>query len=440
MRAKPVVRGKTPPTEPIYSFRLRHLLAVSCIFGALVWVWPRAQATLTLHNKAVALADYALCLVGPTGIELVKKDPDALLALVRRRILAAMPKDRPIAACFNLAEKLAVEHATLRLHQARAAEIAEYRNDPRAPGRYSLREFRLPLANLDKLSERAWPFIRNGYVHLMQPSSHAKEAAHPAAPPAYAYGSGLPAGRRLYRSTAAYGDTWLAALGSGANRAVLVSKNGGLDWTRGGDRLASDLLDRCVVDDDGRGFTLSRLNDGERIVVSQGPSAPPQVAVLSPSNKRIAGISCDTSGLLAALVEQTKDGLFEMTIRSCPFRQPCSDLKLPDMGDARLYYPADVVRLGGDIILSRVVGGITRTTSSRDEGRSWTPWVVVYDENTTGAERAPFKLLPVGDSVLLYGSAANGQRYPVLVSTDHGASFHAPVSASIAGSVVSASL
>jgi len=350
--------------------------------------------------------------------------------LVRRRVVAALPEDVPLASCFKLAERLGVSYSTLKLHQVRAADIAEYHNDPTNRARYSLTQFELPERALLDLTEAAWPFARNGYTALMVPSTHAKHAAHPAGAPAFGWGSGLPASAGSYHSAAAFGDTWVASIGSGAHRRVLLSANRGVDWRPGGERMASELLDRCVADEDGRGFSLSKLNDGQRVVVSHGPGAPPQIAVLAPQGSRLGGVSCDESALVATVVGADRGGFRNLTVRLCPFREACRDLPMPAMAGAAIYYPADVARMNGDTVLSRSVGGITRVTTSRDELRSWSPCIVVYDATETGQRiAAPFLLLGVGDALLLYTGARDMSPYPVLVSDDHGASFHAPFAA-----------
>jgi len=97
------------------------------------------------------------------------------------------------------------------------------------------------------------------------------------------------------------------------------------------------------------------------------------------------------------------------------------------MGGAKLYYPADVARIGGDTIIARTSGGVTRVVSSRDDGRTWTPWIVAFDSQSSQISApAPFRLLVVADDLLLYSGTPAGERYPLLVSSDHGASFHAP--------------
>jgi hypothetical protein len=102
-------------------------------------------------------------------------------------------------------------------------------------------------------------------------------------------------------------------------------------------------------------------------------------------------------------------------------------MALPAMGSARLYYPVDVARAGGDTIVARTSGGITRVSSTRDDGRSWLPWTVAYDYlREPAGQSAPFRLLVAGDQILLYTGAKGGERYPLLVSEDHGASFKPP--------------
>jgi len=427
MRNQRLVEDQPSTDQQRRAFRLRHVLLIGIIVWGLVWAVPRARATLELHDRATAFADYALCLVGPTGPDIVRTRPQEFISLVRRRVVAALPQDVPLSSCFKLAERLGVSYETLKLHQVRAADIAEYHNDPTQRARYSLEQFELPEQALRDLTEAAWPFARQGYAALMVPSTHAKQAAHPAGAPPFGWGTGLPASAGSYHSAAAFGDTWVVALGSGAHRRVLWSANRGVDWRPGGERMAGELLDRCAADNDGRGFSLSKLNDGQRVVVSHGPGAPPQVAILAPPGSRLSGVSCDASALVATLVGPDRGGFRDLTVRLCPFRAACRDLPLPAMAGAAIYYPADVARMSGDIVLSRSVGGITRVTTSRDDGNSWSPWIVVYD--ATGEDErgsAPFRLLGVGDALLLYSGAREHTPYPLLISDDHGASFHAP--------------
>lgn len=421
-------------------FRLRHVLGLILLGLIGTWIWPRGHAAWRLHNLAVIHADYALCMVGPTGPELLRSDSAGFIELVRRRLISVMPDEQPFIACQKFVERMRVSHSAFRLHGAQAVDFTEYHNAPAAAPRLSLDALQISSAALEELAEDAWPFVRSGPGKLMKPSSYAKEAPHVtvAGPPGR--GTGLPAARSIYRSTAAYGDAVVVALGSGANARILMSKNRGIDWVPGGRHLASEIQDRCLADEEGRAFTLSRMSDGRRIVVSQGPGAPPQVAVLAPSEEEIAGISCDKSALVASLVlPEDAAGRRPLRLRLCPFRRPCSDLDPPNTGRDPLYYPADVARVGGDTIIARTSGGITRVSSSRDDGRSWLPWTVAFDRASTGSDSpAPFLLLVVGDDVLLYSGSRDASAYPLLISEDHGASFHSPKADALVGSSVGA--
>jgi hypothetical protein len=170
------------------------------------------------------------------------------------------------------------------------------------------------------------------------------------------------------------------------------------------------------------------MNDGRRIVVSEGPSAAPQVATLGTAEEEVAGVSCDESALVAAIVlPKDATGHHPVSLRVCPFRRPCREMPAPDTGTDRLYYPVDIARVGGDTVLARTAGGITRVSSTRDDGRSWLPWTVAYDfDQEPAGQPAPFRLLVAADRVLLYSGSKGGEKYPLLISEDHGASFRAP--------------
>src|SRR6187551_1241671 len=98
MRSQPFARVPASVNEHKFSFRLRHVLLLALIASLGAWIVPRARATFELHNRAVAFADYAQCMVGPTGVELVQRDSAGFLRLVRRRVLAAMPEDLPLVS------------------------------------------------------------------------------------------------------------------------------------------------------------------------------------------------------------------------------------------------------------------------------------------------------------------------------------------------------
>lgn len=420
------------------GFRLRHLLLAGMAVGVVQWAWPRSAAAWTLRNQAVSHANYALCMVGPMGPRLLRDEPEQFRKKVRRRVLSAQPTERPLTSCAPLAEEIGVEQRALRLHSAEAQDFVEYANTPRKTDGVTLQDLDTSLARLESLAASAWPFVPGKGADLMNPSAHAREAGHDPEPAQPGVGSGLSSRRSLYRSTAAYGDTVVASFGSGANASVLISKDRGVNWSRGGGGLSAAIRDKCVGGDEGRAFTLSTTSDDKRIILSHGGNATPQAAVLSTDLAPVAAIACDGEALVAALVEGPDDeGQRPIRMRICSFRGACRDLSPPNMGKDRLYYPLDVARISGDTVVARTSGGITRVTSSRDDGRSWVPWTVVYDRFSDGKiSDAPFRLLVVGASILLYSGSLGSGQYSLLVSEDHGATFVTPSTGKLPTAVV----
>jgi hypothetical protein len=322
---------------------------------------------------------------------------------------------------------MAMSHVAYRSHQGKAADFAEYLAGPSVQPALSITNFEFQTADLAQLAEDAWPFVRGGYLRLVEASRHAREAAHPAAVPRPGIGHGLPIMPFHYRSTLEEEGRIVGVFGSGANARTLISKDGGLSWQPGRSAIASEIMDRCRADGDGRAFSLSLTETGRQVVLSQGPEAPPQASILSEAGETVSSVSCDHSALVAVVTRAPDPaGRRSVRLRICPFRLPCRELPGPS---GALFFPVDILRAGGDTIVSRSFGGMTRVTSSRDDGRSWSPWVVAFDALSAGlpARAAPFRLVQAGSRTLLFGRPwQTGDAYALLVSEDHGASFHAP--------------
>jgi len=122
-----------------------------------------------------------------------------------------------------------------------------------------------------------------------------------------------------------------------------------------------------------------------------------------------------------------------VTARICRFRAACVELRLPPLapGLATPHYPLDLARVDGAIVLAVAAHGLVRVASSRDDGRSWTPYTVAFDRGEypelAYRMRAPDHLLAMGSRLLLYGGAhREGQSYLVLASDNAGASWRTP--------------
>ncbi len=407
--------------------------------GAIWWARPRVVAAWEVHDLAAAAADYALCMVGPTGPSLLRDNPPEFRRLVRRRLLGSQADDAPFAECAELARRLTESSATEKAHRVTAWNFVEYgggaadraaKGDQGHGGReLGLRALHVSIKPVAALAKKAWPIVRGGYTRLVKPSIRAREATHPVQPPKAALGSGLPKWRAVYRAVHRDGRRHLLAVGRAANLALYESPDGGLRWKMASPRSVghSEFSERCPAGDS-RSFTFGLSDDGARVMVaSLGPDGVPDPVPLVPASQNVFSASCDD----AALVVLTKgDKSADVQLHLCPYRRPCVDMPLPRFPGAGVAprFPLDVARIDGTTIVAVTMHGIVRVTSTRDDGRAWVPWTVAYDPEAhidlPAGLAPPSLLLPLGDRVLLYaGSDSAKKRYPVLASTDLGASW-----------------
>jgi len=417
-------------------FRLRSLLLLALMLAGGWWAYPRASAAISLHASGNQFADYALCMVGPTGPSLLRDDPDSFLRLARRRVVGAQPDDRPFQDCASAAFELTGSRNVERAHTAMAWSFEEYGSsaDQRHQGpRGSIRitDLLVTTDRLADLAEAAWPFSRGGYTRLIKRSPNAHEAVHPAAIPSPGLGSGLPAWRARYRAVQRTSRGWIAAFGNGALLEVRESGDGGLTWAPAppGGRNISDFAERCPAGDRSYSFGLDEEGT-HHTVTSVGPDSVPTVAELADSDLVVFAAACDAAALVAALKPEASA---EVTLLRCPFQASCVPMTMPTLSgvDARPRYPLDVARVSGATVLALNMGGIVRVTSSRDDGLTWTPLTVAFDREAHPEFRAhvavPRRLLALGDHLFLYGGAPKTtETYPVLVSDDQGATWHTP--------------
>jgi hypothetical protein len=407
--------------------RLRTLLALGLV-TALGWsAYPRAVAAWKLHAAASSLANYAVCMVGPTGPALLRDKPAEFQALVRRRLISADAADQPFADCARAAAEITGSVEIERAHRHNAWSFFEY-GAVEAGGGPSIAALRVTTRPVAELSERAWPFARGGWTRLVRPSLGAREAIHPVELPRPGTGSGLPAWRSHYRAVMPNGKELVLAVGHGAHLGVYRSIDAGRTWSSAPPRLASQFSERCYAGQ--RSFTFSTSDDGRlTLVTSLGLDGPPSSTPLARGELAVFAAACDDRALVAALKDDHRPAAKLML---CPYRERCAELPLPRFGVGALpHYPLDVARLDGATILAVPMQGIVRVASTRDDGRSWTPFSVAFDAqlqaHTRAKQKVPGRLLTLGKRVMLYaGGAKTSDSYPVLVSDDLGASWRSP--------------
>lgn len=413
-----------PEVEPSErSFRLRHLLLLAVMGGVAVWLYPRVRAAFELHSLATAAADYGACMVGPTGPATLRDNPQAFSSLVRRRLVAASAESFPFADCVTLGGRVSGSLDVARAHAGRADEYLEYGGPPGA-ARRSLSQLSFGLGELKKLARAAWPLERRGYTHLVQASSHAKEAPHPVAPTAPAVGRGLPGWRSAYASAWKHEHTRYVAIGHASSGTVYESKDGGVHWQQASTAPgAAERVGRCANADAPRSFGFELTESG---ILVQSSTAEHVVARTRVDGVRdVITTSCDHDAMVLAVL-RGESGAEQRDLVVCAHAGPCRALP----HDPRwVEGPFDVARLGGATVLATARAGIVRVRSSRDEGQSWTPDTVAFDWAAyplPSDVKVPSRLLALGNELWLYGAAQSGQSYPVLYSLDMGTSWYAP--------------
>jgi hypothetical protein len=404
--------------------RLRHFV-LPIVFGCLAMcIYPRAKAAWTLHDAATALADYARCMAGPTGPGAVRDASPTFRELIRRRLLAAQPGDRPFAGCNPLAQELVPGHATEQVHGALASQFVEYSETPAAlpddRESFSVAAVGFDANILEALSDAAWPFERGGYRHLIEPSSTAREAAHPLPLPRPAVGAGFPAKVSLYRPTWNAGGRWFTAFGSHAGLALLESPDFGVTWKPASLNQPGfgNYAGRCAPLGAATSFTVQQDESGWMVQAWSGEQ-------LVSTTRLASGLapvrtSCDQKTLLLVVTAKQRR---VPGVLACEPGRGCAPLNLEAPWLAADF---DVAQVDGVSVVLTSGRGIARVRSSRDRGATWTPSVVVYDaaEPASSAVTAPNQLLVMGRRLMVYGQASAAKTYPVLYSDDYGASFH----------------
>lgn len=375
------------PAAPLV--RLRYV----ALFGtALLLVWsgvPRMRAAWALQSAASAFANYALCMVGPTGPALLRDSPSEFRKLVRRGLISAAATDHPFARCARTVREIAPEPVA-RAHEGAAGAFVEYGLEPGGVAGPALRisDLAVTTRGLAELSDRAWPFVKGGYTSLILPSAFAAEAAHPAELPRPAMARGPLPARPL-----ASGGVWKSedglhafALGTSADRRFHVAR-------------------------------------------SFSPTGVESSAAFAPASAHVVAAASDDSTLVVAW---GRAGSSDVALVSCARLGDCTPMTVPELGKGgpRVRAPLDVARVLGVTVVAAPMRGIVRVASTRDGGRTWTPFTVACDSGSAHElafdVKTPDKLFTVGKRLLLVAPPSSpSATYPALVSDDAGASFRA---------------
>lgn len=391
--------------------------------------YPRVRAAWELHDLAAKAADYALCMAGPTGPELIRDNGAEFRRLVRRRLIAAAPDEAPFAKCSKLSRLVSGADTAETLHLATAARFAEYAGPDGAEADLSLSQMNVELTQLVDRARAAWPFVRGGYAKLIRASLGAREAIHPVAPARSGAGRGLPSERALLKRGWRGTDGLWVSIGEGANRALYTSADEGVTFRKVRPVNTDEQKGGCGGRERDRGFSLSSREDGSLLVSSFAPNREPATVTAVLGEHTLLAIACDEQALVLAARPENKDAA---QLLLCAHERACIPLRGPERKPfSPLTHPSfDLARVASATVLAVEQGGIVRVTSTRDDGRTWTPPTVAFDAADAGTAPTsvpfPSRLLAVGQRLFLYGvSRRPGDTYPLLVSDDQGASFRA---------------
>lgn len=419
----PVERG-APSAAPTFPIRLRYLVLLLAAGLAVRSFGLRAVAYWQLHTTATDVANYAACMAGPNGPQLIHERATEFWRLARRRVVGSAADAKPFAAC--VPSLIAFAGGGRRAaHEARAIEFQEYgalRALPKAS--VVMADLSVSTARLDELKAAAWPFAPAQLDELLRPERSAKAAPHPAPPPRPAIGRGLPSRELGYSSVRAAGAShWLVA-GQGANLSAHRSDDGGTTWLEVGtdDPIAAALEGQCSSGDGKASFKLRQTGDQLR-VDSWLSGALETSFALVPADSRLLGFACDGA---VALAITRSDAEARPAFRLCPHLAPCKNLSVPP---ALRTVPGEgaelsIARVKGVSVISMARAGVVRVISSRDDGQTWTPPIVAFARDEQGGPAAPTHLLSLGSKLILYaGGRSATDVYASLVSSDFGASW-----------------
>ncbi len=424
IREGKAVRPLVPP------FRLRYAVALVALALLARQVVPGAVAYWRLYAVATEFANYGLCMAGPTGPGLLADRPAEFWRLVRRRLVSAPAESRPFARCLEPLLSLSVDERTLRAHRGRARQFEEFGAIgivDEAP--LALDHLKVTAARLEQLAAAAWPFSGGEYAELIRASRNARTAAHPVAPAEPSVGHGLSRALSGFRGVVPTEDGHLLVVGRDANRQAYRSLDGGRTWAAVSPYSAEAERAQGSCGEGAREAEFRISVSERRIRIESWAGGGLETSFpLAPADDELLEFSCD-SGVALTVTRGRQRSL--PSVQLCPHLRRCHSLALPEDlqgADPGAGASISVARIRGTTVLAYSRRGIVRVASSRDDGSSWTPPVVAYDRREYPSLEGPLpdRLLAIGDRVLLYAGATAGRSsYPVLLSSDRGASWGA---------------
>jgi hypothetical protein len=139
----------------------------------------------------------------------------------------------------------------------------------------------------------------------------------------------------------------------------------------------------------------------------------------------LRAFTCDETAAL--LLTGAKSNHWELWL--CVADQPCRVLPTPAQLEGLALQGVDIARQKGANIVAVTQGSLVRVLSSRDDGRSYTPFTVAIDRSELAFAAQPLlrpaQLLAIANTLLLIQEPVSGSGPSLaLSSVDQGASWH----------------
>jgi hypothetical protein len=409
-------------------FRLRTALGVLLLGIGVTVALPRVQAAYRLYRSVSKVADYGLCMAGPTGALAIREDPARFRALVRRRLVAAAGNSSPFEKCASLAGQLTSRVTVEGAHRAQASSFLEWGG---GAATRNLNELYNDLPDLEALALKSYPFCRKPLSELVKPSLGAEEAVHPSDPVVPSPVRGLRLAGAVVSATVETPRGSILMLSDGQEPWAVRSRDQGHSWlaTSAWQSAVDGFANRCVGSVGGLSYAVANRESGRRsaILVKDGQLGEPMRRELSAPGAHIARLVCDETG---AVVMTSGKQHGDAQVWACSASSSgCREVILPPLArlpDAHL----DVARIAHTIVVAISKEGLVRVITSRDEGVTMTPLSLVFDARDAGTVAlyggALPRLVALGKRLLLILTATDGASVGEglgLVSEDFGASF-----------------
>lgn len=348
-------------------FRLRTALGVLLVCGVAATAVPRLRAAVRFVNLVGKVADYGLCMAGPTGATALRDDPVRFRQLIRRRLVAADADARPFLACSKAATEISGQSELGAIHALSASKYLEWGG---ADQKQSLNALLRVLPDLASLHAASWPFVRKPLAQLIRPSRGAYQGEHTLELAQPVPQQGLVLQGAVVTSTLATPKGQFLVFSNQREAWALRSRDGGRHWTPTSvwqDALAGHAH-HCMCSD-GQRFALAAKGSGDPPALAlggDGVASAGERLQFGTVSDQVLRVACDDSGAVALTRRLGEPGHH---VYSCVSGVGCSEIGLPPAAQ-QAAVSIDVARVTRVNVIVWAKDGLVRVSTARDRANA----------------------------------------------------------------------